>query len=58
MERAGDFPQHFMLTPRCAAWDEADIDAWLAKRKAKPVQGTPAPNPRGTLSHSPRRVRV
>lgn len=32
LERAGDFPAHFMLSPRCAAWDEADVDDWMEAR--------------------------
>ena len=32
LERAGDFPAHFMLSPRCAAWDEAAVENWMAKR--------------------------
>lgn len=34
LERRGEFPSHFLVTPRCACWDEADVDAWLAARKA------------------------
>ena len=37
LEKAGQFPQHFMLTPRCAAWDEIEIEVWMAKRKLAPV---------------------
>ena len=43
LERAGDFPAHFLLTARCAVWDEAEVDAWLAARKAKPVEGVKGP---------------
>jgi len=32
LEQAGDFPKHFMLTPRCAAWFEDEVDAWLLHR--------------------------
>ena len=34
LERAGDFPAHFMLSPRCAVWDEAAVDAWMEQRAA------------------------
>lgn len=44
MERAGIFPQHFMLTPRCAVWDEAEVDAWLAERKNNPIAGMRGPS--------------
>lgn len=42
MERRGEFPKHFMLTPRCAVWDEAEIDAWLESRKGRPMQALDA----------------
>lgn len=32
----GAFPRSFFLSERKQAWDEADIDAWLAERKAGP----------------------
>lgn len=38
LERRGEFPQHTMLTPRCAAWAEQDVDAWLDSRRAKPAK--------------------
>lgn len=44
LEKRGDFPHHFMLTPRCAAWDEVAVDTWLDDRKANPVQATPPPD--------------
>lgn len=43
LERAGQFPAHVLLTPRCAVWDEAEVDAWLAERKAKPAEGAKGP---------------
>jgi predicted DNA-binding transcriptional regulator AlpA len=33
LEQVGDFPRHFMITPRCAAWFEDEVDAWLLDRK-------------------------
>lgn len=39
LERRNDFPRHIMLTPRCAAWDEAEVDAWLDARKQTPAKG-------------------
>ena len=30
--RAGDFPRAVRLGPNSVAWDEAEIDAWLASR--------------------------
>ena len=35
LERAGDFPAHFMLSPRCAVWDEAAVDRWMEERAAR-----------------------
>ncbi|MFC7691801.1 helix-turn-helix transcriptional regulator [Paeniroseomonas aquatica] len=33
MEQRGEFPRRFHLTPRCVAWDYAEIAAWLAERR-------------------------
>lgn len=33
MERRGDFPRRFALSPRCVVWDLAEVEAWLAERK-------------------------
>ena len=35
LERAGDFPAHFMLSPRCAAWEEAAVDSWMEERATR-----------------------
>ena len=32
LERSGDFPAHFMLSPRCAVWKEAAVDQWMEER--------------------------
>jgi prophage regulatory protein len=37
MERRGDFPQRFALSPRCVVWDLSEVEAWLASRRAKPI---------------------
>lgn len=39
LERSGDFPAHFMLSPRCAVWDEAAVEIWMEQRAAKPRAG-------------------
>lgn len=44
LEKAGQFPMHILLTPRCAVWDEALIDAWMAERLANPAAGTSVPD--------------
>lgn len=41
LEKAGDFPRHFLLTPRCAVWFEDEIDTWLADRQAKAMAAAP-----------------
>lgn len=39
LERAGDFPAHFMLSPRCAVWEEAAVDGWMEERAARRAAG-------------------
>lgn len=46
MERRGEFPKRFNLTARCVVWDLAEVEAWLAARRAASLQAaTPAPGP-------------
>ena len=33
MEQRGEFPRRFYLTPRCVAWDAAEIEGWLEERR-------------------------
>ncbi|MCQ4261191.1 helix-turn-helix transcriptional regulator [Stutzerimonas stutzeri] len=33
MERRGEFPRRFNLTPRCVVWDLAEVEAWIEERK-------------------------
>jgi prophage regulatory protein len=33
MERRGEFPQRFFLTPRCVVWDLTEVMAWLDNRR-------------------------
>ena len=33
LEKRGEFPRHFLITPRCAVWFENEIDAWLETRR-------------------------
>lgn len=42
LEKAGDFPRHFLLSPRCAVWFEDQIDAWLEDRQARAIAAEPA----------------
>jgi prophage regulatory protein len=39
LERKGEFPQRFFLTPRCVVWDLAEVEAWLRGRR-QPAAGT------------------
>lgn len=36
MERRGEFPRRFNLTPRCVVWDVAEVEAWIEERKRAP----------------------
>jgi prophage regulatory protein len=47
MERRGEFPQRFFLTPRCVVWDLAEVMAWLDSRRRggdSGVKKAPAPD--------------
>ena len=43
LEKVQDFPRHFMLTPRCAAWFEDEIDEWLDARCRAAIAAAEAP---------------
>lgn len=47
LEAKGQFPRHVLITPRCAAWDEGQVDEWLRARLAAPA--TPAAVPDQSL---------
>lgn len=36
MERRGEFPRRFNLTPRCVVWDLAEVETWIEARKQVP----------------------
>ena len=47
LERRGEFPQRFFLTPRCVVWDLAEVMAWLDSRRRGGdggVKKAPAPD--------------
>ncbi|HPF22318.1 MAG TPA: AlpA family phage regulatory protein [Hyphomonas sp.] len=46
MEQRGEFPRRFALSPRCVVWDLAEVEAWLASRKSKPLKRAPHPDVR------------
>ena len=33
MERRGEFPRRFNVTPRCVGWDLEEVEAWVEARK-------------------------
>jgi len=49
LEKSDDFPKHFMLTPGCAVWVQAEIDAWLAARRSAPAPVAKVPLRRAML---------
>lgn len=44
MERRGEFPRRFNLTPRCVVWDLAEVEAWIEERKQAPRGGSSKPD--------------
>ncbi|MFS2024855.1 helix-turn-helix transcriptional regulator [Massilia sp. CT11-137] len=45
MEKRGDFPKRFSVTPRLVAWDLMEVDDWIARHQTAGVQ-QPAPGTR------------
>lgn len=46
MEKRGDFPKRFNLTPRCVVWDYDDVVAWIEARRSAPSIKTHGPDVR------------
>ena len=44
MERRGEFPRRFNLTPRCVVWDLVEVEAWIEARKQAPRGGASKPD--------------
>lgn len=44
MERRGEFPRRFNLTPRCVVWDLAEVEAWIEQRKQAPRDNVSRPD--------------
>jgi prophage regulatory protein len=44
MEQRGEFPRRFALSPRCVVWDLAEVEEWLAARRAKPISRAQPPD--------------
>ena len=59
MEQRGEFPLRYYLTPRCVAWDAAEIEAWLEDRRrtssAPLSKRVPSPDVRKRTSRPVRR---
>jgi predicted DNA-binding transcriptional regulator AlpA len=39
MEKRGEFPRRFNLTPRCVVWDLEEVEAWLEQRRQTHLAG-------------------
>lgn len=39
MEKRGDFPRRFNLTPRCVVWDLDEVETWLEQRRQTYLEG-------------------
>lgn len=46
LEKKGDFPSRFNLTPRCVVWDYDEVVAWIAARRAAPPAPASGPDVR------------
>ncbi|NJO32455.1 MAG: AlpA family phage regulatory protein [Rhodospirillales bacterium] len=55
MEQRGEFPRRFYLTPRCVAWDAAEIEGWLEERRRASGKRVPSPDVRKRASRPVRR---
>lgn len=44
LEKKGEFPKRFLITPRCAVWDEDQVDKWMEARILQPVQPATLPS--------------
>lgn len=38
MEKRGEFPRRFAITPRLVAWDLQELEEWIEARKVAAVQ--------------------
>ena len=50
MERRGEFPRRFALSPRCVVWDLAEVEEWLASRRATPITRAQHPDVKQRLT--------
>jgi prophage regulatory protein len=52
LERAGQFPRHILLTPRCAVWDLEAVEAWMKARFKTPAIGAAVPDARKRVGNA------
>jgi hypothetical protein len=47
MEKRGEIPRRFSLTPRCVVWDLEEVETWLGQRRQTHLAGRTkiAPSP-------------
>lgn len=38
MEKRGEFPKRFSVTPRLVVWDLTEVDDWIARQQSAAVQ--------------------
>lgn len=38
MEQRGEFPRRYVLSPRTVVWNLAEVEAWLADRRTRPIR--------------------
>lgn len=57
MERRGEFPKRFLLTPRCVVWDLAEVETWLELRRSRPIAPARPPDVRQRRSRPVRIAR-
>lgn len=50
MEQRGQFPERFLLTPRCVVWDLGEVEAWIQLRRTQPIRRAPPPDVRLRIS--------
>lgn len=46
LEKKGEFPQRFNLTPRCVVWDYDEVVAWISARRTAALEPAPPPDVR------------
>lgn len=45
MEKRGEFPKRFNLSPRCVVWRLSEIEAWIEKQRNCTVESGTQPRP-------------